>query len=1053
MMRSANIAIRRPKAAILIWLVLVGGLALAGQQLEHRFSPSVITAKGTESARAAKLAKGTFGDGTLMPIMLVGPARQLDRQGPALVRALRTRSDTRVLAPWDGTPGSSSLRPKPTAATIVASIQGSEKKAISTSLPQIEKTVHAKISGPVAAHVTGQATIDRAMRDEALSTTRTAVLVALGLVLVLLLLVLRSFTGAGAIAVLGATVLPIGYGLLAVVATVIPVDAIAAPAAAIVGLSLSVGFGIVIVQRFREELAGGAAAARASERAAATAGRTVALGGTAVVLMMLLATSLSQTEILNSVGIGATIMAAIATLGAVVLLPGALRLLGTRVHPSVAGPGPRGRLRRPGRAQKVLVPLVAAAGALGLMAALSAPVLHLHSGSPDPKMLPADNGARKDYEAVAAVMGAGWVSPYEIVITNHGGAVTTRKMLAQINGFERRIGRDHAVASVVGPGALAANAEQLQGVPKGLKTSAKTAEKSKKDLKKLIAGLHLATNGVAQLKSGLGSAASGASQLHGGSGQLSSGASQLSAGLTKANSGAQQLKAGSAKAAAGARELAAGLGTAEKGVSGGLPAERKIGASVKSSASDIAALAGPAQAAQVDVAKAAGELGAAANDPHVAAALAALREATNATGQLTAGISTASQRAAANSAAMGLIDAQIVQLLGGLKKLHNGADDLSAGLKDLSGGNSDLASGLSQLDAGAGQLAAGLTQLDTGAGQLASGLGAGTGPSGQLLSGMNTITGSVEKSRKGIPSTKDLQKLQAQAPHLFDSGYYVLAALDGAPIASRDAASFVVSVGNGGLAGRITVVPKAGVDRAATRALRDRLSAATARFTRATGTQAAVGGTAASLVDYRRVAADDLPVVIGGLLLFTFAFLALVIRSVILPAIAVLLNALTATAAFGVLATLFSGSDPVLGGPGFIDPVTVIAILTVLLGLSIDYELVLMTRVREITETGVDAPAATRLGLRRTSTLVAGVGLAMVAVVVAFIPSPVTIVRELAIGMLVAIVVDAAVVRPILLPAAMRVLGRTAWWFPGWLDRKLPRPHYESPRQAVRSGS
>src|SRR5581483_6915204 len=274
----------------------------------------------------------------------------------------------------------------------VASIQRSEKKVISTSLPQIEKAVDATISAPVVAHVTGQPTIDRAMRDEALSTTRTAVLVALPLVLLLLLFVLRSVAGAAAIALLGATVLPIGYGLLAVVATVIPVDAIAAPAAAIVGLSLSVGFGLVVVQRFREELAGGAVAARAADRAAATAGRTVALGGTAVVLMMILATSLSQTEILNSVGIGATIMAAIATLGAVVVLPGALRLLGARVHPAATS-GWHPRLRRLGRFEKVVVPLVAAAGALGLMAALSAPVVHLHSGSPDPKLLPADNAA------------------------------------------------------------------------------------------------------------------------------------------------------------------------------------------------------------------------------------------------------------------------------------------------------------------------------------------------------------------------------------------------------------------------------------------------------------------------------------------------------------------------------------------------------------------------------------------------------------------------------------------------------------------------------------
>jgi len=74
--------------------------------------------------------------------------------------------------------------------------------------------------------------------------------------------------------------------------------------------------------------------------------------------------------------------------------------------------------------------------------------------------------------------------------------------------------------------------------------------------------------------------------------------------------------------------------------------------------------------------------------------------------------------------------------------------------------------------------------------------------------------------------------------------------------------------------------------------------------------------------------------------------------------------------------------------------------------------------------------------------------------VIAFVPSPITIVRELAIGMLVAIAIDAAVVRPILLPALMRALGPAAWWFPGWLDRRLPRLHFksfDSPEPAVRS--
>ena len=995
MLRVANRAIARPRTAIAIWLALALGLGLVGSQIEHRFSPSILVAKGTESARAEKLASSRFGDSVLEPIMLVGPARQLDIQGPRLVAKLRARRDTRVLSPWDGMPGSAVLRPHRRTATIVAAIERSERQVISTSLPQIERVVGRSVSPPVTAHITGQASIDRAMRDESLRQTRIALAVAIPSVLLVLMLVMRAPVAALLTVGFAGTVLPIGYGLTAIVASLIRVDAIAIAGASMVGLALSVGFGLLIVTRFRDELAKRAgdpeASAHAAAETATTAGRAILIAGTATVGAMVLSTLLSVTEILNSIGIGATLMAFVAAVGAVGVLPAVLAITAGRVEAGSFGAPRATRLQR----RFVALPAAATAAALVLLIALAAPVVSLTSGPPDAKLLPPGNQARQDYEAVARVMGPGWVSPFEIVVARGGSPVTTRQFLASLNRLERRIARDPSVRSVMGPGALLTNANDLQGVPAGLNTAAKTATSSKKDLKRLIAGLKLATGGVAQLRGGLGQAANGAGRLHGGTGQAYTGSGELKSGLDQADAGARQLKAGARAATAGAKDLAGGLGLAKTGVAGGIPTIDKLIEAVNSNAKEVSGLAGGASATKAQIAAAASTLAAmevGRSDPNYDATVASLQSAAASNDQLAGAITTAAANAGLNATTFSVVKQQIGALNTGLGKLLRGGNQLASGLARLSRGNSDMAAGIAKLDNGGAQLQGGLRQLNQGAGQLATGLGSGVSPSGKLLAGMHTITGSVIKARRGIPSTKDLEKLRRDAPGLFDSGYFVLAAIDGAPRAARDAAAFVVNVGQGGFAGRITVVPRAPATAESTRLLHTRLSRKVAAFAATNHAQAALGGTAADLVDYRNVALEGLPIVIAGLALFTFVLLTIVTRSFLLPAKAVALNLLTLAAVFGVLALLFGGDSPLLGGPGFVDPVSIIAIATVVLALSIDYEVFAFERLK----------------------LVTGTGLAMLAVLIPFTPSDLILIKEFAIGMAVAVAIDTFIVRRLL---------------------------------------
>jgi RND superfamily putative drug exporter len=1087
MIRLAQVCIHRPKATVAIWLVLVAALGFVGSQITDKFSPSILVVKGTESSRAQDIATSRFGNSVLVPIMLQGPASQLDKQGPALVKALRARTDSRVLSPWDKTGGTEELRPKPTVATIVTAVEQPEKTVAKTIQPQIDRTVHTYVTSPVKTYITGQPSIDRAMRHESISTTRTAVFIALPVLFVVCMLLFGSPVLGAVVAAFAGSVLAVGYGLTAIVAGAIDVDPVAVAGAAVLGLALSSAFALILVARWREEVwrhgvqervADHQVRRAAAVRTAQTAGRTVLLAGMAMVVIMIISTELSTTEILNSVGIGATIMAGVAAAASVAVLPAALTLGGHHLSRyDFTGMGDRARMRLPRHVPLALIrhPVVIGLATFGLLAALTLPVLNFHSGPPDPKLLPSGNSARVAYEKVAQEMGPGWVTPFEVIVAKQQGTITTRKFLAELDKYQARIAKDPAVKSVVGPGAIATNANDLQGVPKGLNTAAKTAKKSKKDLKKLIAGLGQAGAGVKELRAGLAAAAGGAQQLNSGSGQAASGGSQLRAGLEQASAGSQklvngldqasngadQLKAGSAKAATGSKQLAAGAAEASNKVTAGLPAIQGLAKDLTANAAQLANLAGAAQAANSDVTQAAAALNSMTTgkaDPQYAAAAAAIQKAAGSSSGFAGSIDTISKNISGNSGLLNVVTQQMGDLQKGLVQLKNGSGDLSSGVNQLAGGNSDLASGLHQLDAGghalnaglaqltagARQLESGLSQLHGGTGQLASGLSGGVNTSAPLQTGMGKITTAVVHSRAMIPSTKDLETLKKQSPHLFDSGYFVLAALEGAPTPSRQAAGFTVNVARGGAAGRVTVVPKYGVNDPRTQALSDRLRASAAAFAKATGTQAAVGGNAASLGQYHTVAASKLPGVIVGISVFTFLLLLVITRSLLLPLVAVAANLLTMGATLGALELLFGGDNPPLGGPGFTDPVTTISIVTVALGFGAIYEVFVLARARERYESG-DTREAAFYGLNQTWAIITGVTLPMLAATVIFTPALLTIIREFAVGTLLAVAFSALVVRLFLLPAAIVLLGRFNWWMPRRLSRFVPRIHFRGP--------
>jgi RND superfamily putative drug exporter len=267
---------------------------------------------------------------------------------------------------------------------------------------------------------------------------------------------------------------------------------------------------------------------------------------------------------------------------------------------------------------------------------------------------------------------------------------------------------------------------------------------------------------------------------------------------------------------------------------------------------------------------------------------------------------------------------------------------------------------------------------------------------------------------------------QKASASFFESGYFLLAALE----SGNGGNAFGVNVDQGGQGARIVVVPRHPASDPRTQALYERLQAMSARLGKKLGADAAVGGPAAVLSDYDAAATRRLPLIVLVLTLVTALLLAALLRSIVVACIGVALNLLAVGATLGLLALLFQGDAPLLGGPGEIDAVAVTAIFGVVFALSIDYQVFIVSRVREEWLRTGDAAHAVQVGLSRTARVVTGAALSMLGVFLAFGLSDVASLRQFGVGLAIAIVIDATLVRLVLLPAALNLAGSAAWWTP-----------------------
>jgi len=248
------------------------------------------------------------------------------------------------------------------------------------------------------------------------------------------------------------------------------------------------------------------------------------------------------------------------------------------------------------------------------------------------------------------------------------------------------------------------------------------------------------------------------------------------------------------------------------------------------------------------------------------------------------------------------------------------------------------------------------------------------------------------------------------------------------------------------------IIPGTAPDDPATKTLVDHLRSSLDQATEGTGLEAYVGGQTATLIDLTDLVTTYLPVVIGAVVVGAFVLLVLVFRSILVPLKAALMNLISIAAAYGVVVAVFQWGWA-KGAVGLSTTIPIVSFVplvmfVILFGLSMDYEVFLMSRIREEWDRTHEPRTSVVLGVANTARVITTAALIMIAVFASFVANQNPTVKLIGFGMAVAVLIDSTIVRMILVPAVMELLGKAAWWFPKWLEW-LPKLNVEGPPESA----
>ena len=1003
---------RRSLVGVAVTLISCAILGIVGLRVEDRLEPLSLQIGGTHASEAERLAAEHFGPSSPFVVLLQGPPRELEAQGPRVVRALRGEPAATVISPWDKGP-LPALRPARRKAIVLVDFHLPLKQAMRKTVPALEKTLAGSTDPPVSATQSGFASVSRALQEETLDATQRAELLAAPLLILVLLLVLRSVVAASIPLAFGALTVVAGRGVLSLLSSAMTIDALSLVVCTMMGLALGVDYTLLIVSRFREELKAGRpswAAAMATKR---TAGRTTFFAGLTLVIAIACSAFLQPGSLLLSLATATAVVTTISVFLSNFAVVPLLGLLGPRIDigsiPTRARLSPSGSTVAAVAARMLRKPATAALLAALPLLVLALPSVAFTSGAPGVEELSSSNPARRSAERIDRAVGAGWEAPFILLAATERGPVTSRSNMRLLSIWQRRIVRMQGVRSVIGPAPIARRSGPLQHLGSEL-----TAGDFHFAEEAAVLGprLRKAADAVLRLRSGLASGAAGSGLIAQGSARAAAGAGIIASELRRAAANGDhataaigRLEHGARLLSRGQREASVGGLTLTLGLRSLLPRVRH---------GELARSRRLARRLERE----------AATDPTLAPA---------------AGQARALARViAANRNEIRQLREVAQELNRVLNRLAPGGRRLEAGVARLSEAAGGLSNGLARLGGGADRLAGGLVELEGAAGALQRGLAGGFHRARPLQVGLRRA--GVRAAALIAPAIEGVRQLQRNSPHFFDSGYFVLSAIDGAGGDARSRGAEAISIDRGGQAARMLIVSTHPFNSAGLRAVDGSLRKAAGQIESQTGLQTGVAGGAATLITYGEATEARLPWVIAAFVVFTLVALIAILRAPVLALLAVSLNLLSVAAAIGVMTLVcqLPAGWP-LGGHPYVDTVGAGAIFGVTFGLSIDYAVFLILRMRERYEVGGDSRAAIGFGLEKTAGVITGAAAIMATVFGAFATAPIATVSQMGIGLTVAILLDATVVRIVLLPALMLLLGDRAWWVPDTLARILPR--------------
>ena len=980
-----------------IWVVVIVLAAVFAPRLPDVVQQEVPVVQGADSLAASDLIKAEFNGRTDQTILVVFTSDTLQVTDPAyrqrveevLDRARQVEGVDSVSSYYDHQAASLLGRDgKSTLAVISATVD--KQSVIDKLLPDLRARLADLREGPVKFYLTGEAVIASDVRASSSDALHRSERLAVPLVLVTLVLIFASLVAAGIPLALGSISVAVTSAVLYFLTRVMTVDHLAPSMVSMMGMGVGVDYSLFLVSRFREELARGLDKVQAMRRTLATSGKAIAFSG-ATVVVSVASVWVVRIDMIRTLSLAVTMVVVAAVVAALTFLPCLLLLLGRNVdwlslplgkRRAAAGRGfwhawAMGIMRRPWLF--LLVALVP-------LAALALPARNLTTGFALLELVPQECESRQATDILAAQFETGLVSPIEVVVKVPSGTVVSEDNLDKLFRLAQRLKLDPEVADVIGITSLGSDWTYADYKEAFIDAPRKLAESSG-GLGKAADGITEAADALVAVKGGLDRMQTQLKALGpGATAPPTADIARLTSGIQAAAAGVHQVRVGLETASTSAARMATALDQARAALAGAKASLEAMGPAAKMDPQYA-----PAYQA-------------------VATALAVLDGVDPRTGQ------------SAGSLAAGLhqMAGGLDQSVAALEQVEDGLNQAAAALAGAAG----TASSAQTVAQAVAQAQAALTQMSRAL--------------GQVIPGLQEIGGGLRRAAEQSASL-DLGRLAAE------SDLPLKLFLDQAPAGIKNTLEGLVNVDSGSNTAVFKVISRHGPDEIPTRDLVNRIRNVVAVEAQKDGLEVHVGGMAAYLVDFNAELTRALPKVMGLVLAITFVVLLILLRSVVLPLKAVLMNALSVATSYGLLTLVFQegrgasliGLEPL----GYLESPIILMLFAALFGLSMDYEVFLLSRVRERYDHVGDNEEAVAEGLEQTAGIITGAAAIMVFVFGAFVFAGLIAMKEFGFGLAVAVALDATLIRLVLAPAFMRLMGDWNWWAPRWLKRLLPDPH------------